>query len=86
MEKQDKRRRFTILELAGMMFLLHHIGILTPVILSVSALAAILAILGLVIDIHPVKRLLRRLLRSMEGRWSSLCEQIEHHGTGSWSI
>ena len=80
MEKQDKRRRFTILGLAGMVFLLHYLGILTPLILSVSALAAIVVILGLGIDLGPV----RRLLRSVGRRWSSLCEQIEHHGTGSW--
>ncbi len=68
MEKQDKRRRFSLLALAGMVFLLHYLGILTPLILSVSALAAIVVILGLAIDIRPVKRMLGRLLRSMEGR------------------
>jgi len=29
MEKRDKRRRFTILVMAGMVFLLHYLGIAT---------------------------------------------------------
>ena len=84
MVKRDKRRRFTILVMAGMVFLLHYLGILTPLVITVSALVAIWAVSGLAIDFRPVRMWLGRFLRLMEGRWSSLWEQIEHRWTGSW--
>jgi len=81
--KRDNRRRFTVLVMAGMVFLLHYLGILIPLMLTVSVLVAIWAVSGLAIDFRPVRRLLGRLLKSVERRWSSLWEQIEQ-GTGSW--
>jgi uncharacterized membrane protein len=85
MVKRDKRRRYTILVMVGMVFLLHYLGILTPLILTVSALVAIWVVSGLAIDFRPVRMWLRMLLKSVERRWLSLWEQIEQ-GTGSWHI
>ena len=86
MAKQGKRRRFTVLALAGLVFLFHHLGILTTLIITISTLAALWVILGLVIDVRPVRRILGKLLRMIERRWSNLCEQMEHQGTGSWHM
>ena len=44
----------------------------------------IVVILGLAIDVRPVRRLLGRLLRLVEGRLSGLCEQVDRQGTGFW--
>jgi len=73
MEKRNKRRRFTILALAGVVFLLHYLGILIPLMLTVSVLVAIWAVSGLAIDFRPVRRLLGRLLKSVERRLSGTC-------------
>ena len=71
-KQSSSRQRFTVLALAGMV-LLHHLGILSPLILTISALAAIWVIIGLAINIRPVRRMLWKALRWIEGRL--LCEQ-----------
>ena len=75
-KRRSRRRKLVVLAMAGMVFLFHYLGLLPALVLTVSGLAVILVVLGLVVEVHVVKKLLRKLLKSMERRLST-CEETE---------
>ena len=61
-------RKLIVLVLAGIVFALHQLGLLTVVVLTVSAVGAICAALGILFEIPRIRRLLARILGGFSRR------------------
>ena len=64
--KRPRRVKISVLAMAGVVFVLHMLGLLVPMVLVVSGLAAAGAALGLVMDIPGVRARIRKVLNGKE--------------------
>ena len=58
--------KITVLAIAGVVFVLHMVGLLVPMVLMVSGIAAAVAAFGLAMDIPGVRARIRKVLNGKE--------------------
>lgn len=66
--ENKRRRKLVILVMAGIVFLLHFLGLLSVVVLAISGIAGVMAALGLLTELPRVKDWIRDMFDALERR------------------